>query len=135
MQSAELDRDYRATALAMGDRAKLGQVFLNLISNAIDACDSPGPQRIVVRTRDLDDEIEIEIDDTGSGIAPELEPDLFTPFFTTKGAGHGTGLGLFISREIVIQHRGTLGFRSRADGGTIFRVTLPRATEDRDDDT
>lgn len=135
MQSAELDRDYRATGLAMGDRAKLGQVFLNLISNAIDACDSPGPQRIVVRTRDLDDEIEIEIDDTGSGIAPELEPDLFTPFFTTKGAGHGTGLGLFISREIVIQHRGTLGFRSRADGGTIFRVTLPRATEDRDDDT
>ena len=135
MQSASLERDYQATARAVGDRAKLGQVFLNLISNSIDACDSKDPQRITVRTRDLDDEIEIEIDDTGSGIAPELEPDLFTPFFTTKDAGRGTGLGLFISREIVIQHRGTLGFRSRPDGGTIFRVTLPRATEDRDDDT
>ena len=134
-QSARLELDYQATACALGDRAKLGQVFLNLISNAIDACGSPELQRIAVRTRDLDGEIEIEIDDTGSGIAPELEPDLFTPFFTTKDAGHGTGLGLFISREIVIQHQGTLGFRRPPDGGTIFRVTLPRASEDRDGHT
>ena len=124
-QNAELERVYRATFQASGDHAKLGQVFLNLVSNAIDACESGEPQRITVRTRDLEGEVEIEIEDSGRGIAPELEPKLFTPFFTTKSAGRGTGLGLFISREIVVQQRGTLGFRSRPGGGTIFRVTLP----------
>lgn len=127
-QRAELALDYRATARAVGERAKLGQVFLNLIANAIDACSADTAQRIAVRTRDLEDGIEIEIEDSGPGIAPEIEADLFTPFFTTKHAG-GTGLGLFISREIVLQHHGTLGFRSRAGGGTIFRVTLPRVAE------
>jgi signal transduction histidine kinase len=126
MELPEIERDYGATVKPPGDRAKLGQVFLNLVANAIDA--SPGG-RIAVRTRDLGDAVEVEIEDDGPGIPPELEPELFTPFFTTKPVG--TGLGLFISRGIVEQHRGTLAFRSSPTGGTIFRVTLPRAEGSR----
>jgi signal transduction histidine kinase len=135
-QAAELDRDYGAAGTAIGDRAKLGQVFLNLISNAIHACADcqDGEQRIVVRTRDTADGIEIEVEDSGTGIPAELEVEIFTPFFTTKDE-RGTGLGLFISRDIIEQHHGTLDFRRRPGGGTIFRVTLPRTTEDRDGDT
>jgi len=136
-QAAELERDYAAQGAASGDRAKLGQVFLNLISNAIHACaDCEGSDhQIVVHTRDAGDAVEIEVEDSGTGIPAELESKLFTPFFTTKDAGRGTGLGLFISRDIIEQHGGALDFRSRPGGGTIFRVTLPRTTEDRDDDT
>ena len=136
-QAAELERDYGATGAASGDRAKLGQVFLNLVSNAIHACaDCEGREhRIAVRTRDAGGSIEVEVEDSGSGIPTELEHKLFTPFFTTKDAGRGTGLGLFISRDIIDQHCGTLDFRRRPGEGTIFRVTLPRTIEDRDDDT
>ena len=140
VQSAELERSYAATGRPSGDRARLGQVFLNLISNAIHACtpDSPdldsqdedSEHRIVIRTRDAGECFEIEVEDSGAGVLPEIESKLFTPFFTTKREGRGTGLGLFISREIVGQHHGTLTFRRGEGGGTIFRVRLPRIAED-----
>ena len=112
----------------MADHAKLGQVVLNLVTNAIQACTQAGghDNLICVRTRDRDGDIEIEIEDSGTGIPEEIRPRIFTPFFSTKGAGGGTGLGLFISREIIERHRGTLDFRSRTSGGTIFRILLPQ---------
>ena len=132
VQSAELERSYAATGRPSGDRARLGQVFLNLISNAIHACtpDEDSEHRIVIRTRDAGECFEIEVEDSGAGVLPEIESKLFTPFFTTKREGRGTGLGLFISREIVGQHHGTLTFRRGEGGGTIFRVRLPRIAED-----
>jgi signal transduction histidine kinase len=121
-------RDYGATRAVLADHAKLGQVVLNLLTNAIHACRESGSQdnRICVRTRDADDKVEIEIEDSGIGIPEESRSRIFTPFFSTRGTGGGTGLGLFISREIIERHHGTLDFRSRPGGGTIFRIVLPR---------
>lgn len=125
--SAHLERDYRATRLIDGDRAKLGQVFLNLLTNAVQACQPPDPERhsVAVRTRDLDGGIEIEIEDSGPGMPEELGDTVFAPFVTTKEGTDGTGLGLYISRRIVQEHGGALDFRPRPGGGTIFRVALP----------
>jgi signal transduction histidine kinase len=78
-----------------------------------------------VRTRDCEGGVEIEIADTGRGIPPEIRPRLFQPFFTTKPAGEGTGLGLYISRCIAAEHGGSLDFRCPESGGTCFRVFLP----------
>jgi two-component system NtrC family sensor kinase len=118
---------------------QLNQVFMNLLTNAIDAIDLTGydpqdcdpseqPPRIEIRTRAIDQsEIEISISDNGPGIPAELQPRLFDPFFTTKPIGQGTGLGLAISHEIIVQqHQGTIVIDSDFGHGTTFRITLPR---------
>jgi signal transduction histidine kinase len=123
----ELVRDFQATLEVEGDRARLGQVFLNLIANAIDAC-ATAPERahrLVVRTRDSAEGVTIEVEDSGDGIPAELLARVFAPFFTTKPAGSGTGLGLYLSRRIIAAHGGTLGLAPAPSGGTIARVTLP----------
>ncbi len=124
---AVLVRDYRATREIEGDRAKLAQVFMNLITNAMHACTPPDPERhtIVLRTQNTDAGIELEIHDSGNGIPEEIQHEIFTPFFTTKNLGEGTGLGLYISRRIIEQHGGSISFRCPRPGGTIFRVQLP----------
>ena len=124
---AELVRDFQATRLVEGDRARLGQVFLNLVANAIDACATAPerPHRLVVRTRDTDGGVAIEVEDSGDGIPAELLGRVFAPFFTTKPAGSGTGLGLYLSRRIIAAHGGTLGLAPAPSGGTIARVVLP----------
>jgi two-component system NtrC family sensor kinase len=124
---AELVRDFAATHIVFGDAARLGQVFLNLLCNALDAC-AAAPERahrIHVRTRDLARAVRIEIDDTGSGIEPGERARVFAPFVTTKPAGAGTGLGLYVSTRIVAAHRGEIGFESLPGGGTRFWVELP----------
>jgi two-component system, NtrC family, sensor kinase len=104
--------------------AKLNQVFLNLLSNAIQACSLGG--RIEARSRfEHDKGIVIEIADTGSGIKPEHLPRLFEPFFTTKPVGQGTGLGLAVSFGIVREHGGTIEVESKEGLGSTFRVRLP----------
>ncbi len=126
-QVATLEVAYGATRLVPGDRARLGGVFLNLIRNAVHACQPPDPeqQRICVSTRDEGERVVIEVRDSGVGIPPEQRERVFEPFFTTKDPGEGTGLGLFISRRIVEEHRGSLGFRDAGERGTIFAVELP----------
>jgi signal transduction histidine kinase len=124
---AELVRDFQATREIEGDRARLGQVFLNLVANAIDAC-ATAPERghrLTVRTRDTAEGVEIEVEDTGDGIPSELLSRVFAPFFTTKPAGAGTGLGLYLSRRIVAAHGGALALAPAPGGGTVARVTLP----------
>jgi signal transduction histidine kinase len=123
---AALRRDFGALGRVEGDRTQLGQVLLNLLNNAIDACQPADPQQhaIRVRTRDEAGRVAVEVSDTGGGIPDDLKPRVFSPFFTTKRVGEGTGLGLYISRRIAEAHGGTLDFQS--DGaGTIFRLTLP----------
>lgn len=127
-----VERDFGASRLVDGDHARLGQVFLNLLTNAIDACQPPDParHRVRVRSRDCGSGVCIEIEDTGRGIPGEIETALFTPFFTTKESGKGTGLGLFLSRRIVEAHGGSIDFRGAPQGGTIFSVWLPEASAD-----
>ncbi len=71
------------------------------------------------------DIIYIECHDTGKGMSPEEMKDAFKPFFTTKKPGEGTGLGLYISHEIVKKHGGSIGIKGRKDGGTVLSVELP----------
>lgn len=97
-------------------------MWSNLIDNAIDAMDGCGV--LTLRTAQNGPWIVVEIVDTGPGIPPEIEPRLFSPFFTTKPFGKGTGLGLNISYNIVHKHGGEIKVTSRP-GDTRFEVTLP----------
>jgi len=125
---AELVRDFATTRVVEGDAAQLGQVFLNLLSNALDACAAlpDRAHRISVRTRDTARGVRIEIDDSGAGIHPDERARVFVPFFTTKPTGAGTGLGLYLSRRIVRDHGGEIGFEP-LESGTRFFVELPAA--------
>ena len=116
-------RDYdplvpRIEALA----AELNQVWTNLIDNALYAMDGRGTLR--VSTRVDGDAVVVEIGDTGPGMSPETQEHAFDPFYTTKGVGEGTGLGLDISRRIIDRHGGDISFRTQP-GETVFRVRLP----------
>ena len=104
--------------------SELNQVFLNLLVNAAHAF---GLERglIVVRSGDAGDEVWVEVEDNGSGIAPEHLARVFDPFFTTKPVGRGTGLGLSLAYGIVQKHHGRIDVRSEPGRGSCFRVTLP----------
>lgn len=107
----------------MADRVQLMQVFINLINNAYDAMKTAhGKGVLTIRTFQRGDKIVIEFEDNGPGI---LEPEkLFTPFYTTKEVGKGTGLGLAVSYGIIKEHGGTIVGRNW-QGGAIFTVMLP----------
>jgi PAS domain S-box-containing protein len=110
--------------LAYGNAVKLQQIFTNLILNARDAILEGG--RITLFTASTDeDTIVIEISDTGMGIAPENVAKIYDPFYTTKGVGRGTGLGLAVSYGIVQEHSGHIAVESLPGKGTTFRITLP----------
>jgi two-component system, NtrC family, sensor kinase len=106
--------------------ARVHQVVLNLLMNAIDAC-SAG-DTVTVRTRpDADGSgVRIEVSDTGCGIAPAIRERIFDPFFTTKPIGQGTGLGLSISYGIVQEHQGSIDVQSSPGQGACFTIRLPR---------
>ena len=107
---------------------RLSQVFINLLVNAAQAIDPAAERKeIVVRAYPSGDQVITEVHDTGTGIAARDLPRLFEAFFTTKDAGGGTGLGLWVSREIVRSYRGDIDVESTVGGGTSFRVALPRA--------
>jgi signal transduction histidine kinase len=104
---------------------QLEQAFLNLVMNAVHAVEGKG--RIAVSTRCRGRCVEIEIEDDGCGIAPEIRDRIFDPFFTTKAAGEGTGLGLGIAYQIVRGHGGEIAVDSQPGQGSRFRVELPLA--------
>jgi len=108
-----------------GHAGQLQQVILNLLTNAMDATPSGG--RVEVATRTLADrgEVVIEVRDSGHGIAPEHRQQIFDPFFSTKAPGRGSGLGLFISSQIVRDHKGAIEVESGPGRGSTFRVVLP----------
>ncbi|HEY0730182.1 MAG TPA: ATP-binding protein [Pyrinomonadaceae bacterium] len=123
----EIVRSYDDDApLAYANAGKLQQVFTNLLLNARDAIPDGG--RIVVSTSAADDgSIVAEISDTGIGIAPENVAKIYDPFYTTKGVGQGTGLGLAVTYGIVQEHAGHISVDSKPGDGTTFRITLPAA--------
>lgn len=110
--------------LVLADRIQIQQVLLNLIRNAIEAMQDVDRRELVVATRALPDEgqVEVSVEDTGPGLAPEVAAQLFQPFVTTKK--HGMGVGLSICRTIVESHGGRIVAEARPGGGTIFRFTL-----------
>jgi signal transduction histidine kinase/NAD-dependent dihydropyrimidine dehydrogenase PreA subunit len=122
--------------LADLDADQVAQVLINLIGNAFAAMPRGGV--LSVRTECADGQVRFIVRDTGVGIQPENRKKIFTPFFTTKKAGQGTGLGLAVSYGIVKMHRGDIKVESNADPsagptGTTLTVTLParRAAEER----
>ena len=109
--------------------------MLNLISNGFyaatkrkaDVGDGFEPT-LTATTKNLGDKVEIRIRDNGTGIPTEVKEKIFNPFFTTKPAGEGTGLGLSMSHDIVVkQHGGTIDVVSESGAFTEFRIVLPRA--------
>jgi len=124
-----------------GDRPRLQQVLLNLIVNAYDAMESYGELAISAHAgivgkhdgfvahagqcRPGASVIDLTLADRGPGIPPELLPRVFDPFFTTKAVGHGSGLGLFITHEIIEEHGGCIGVANRPEGGAAFHIRLP----------
>jgi len=118
----ETDLDKRLPKVAC-QPAKVNQVVMNLLSNAIDASHENG--RVTIRTASIDGEARIEVQDEGQGIPPELRDRIFDPFFTTKPVGEGTGLGLSISYGIVNDHGGTIEVESEPGKGAKFIVCLP----------
>jgi signal transduction histidine kinase len=106
--------------------SELNQVWTNLIDNAIDAMEGQG--RIIIRTRREGGEIVVEVEDEGPGIPLEIQPKIYDPFFTTKGPGRGTGLGLNITYNIIVEkHRGEINLDSKP-GRTVFQIRLPIST-------
>jgi len=116
-----------------GDRQQLQQVVLNLMSNAAQAVAGlpPGlPRRIALSAAADGGRVVVRVADTGLGIPADVLPQIFSPFFTTKSPGEGTGLGLFISYGIVEGHGGTLTAESRPGAGATFTVSIPCARPD-----
>jgi signal transduction histidine kinase len=108
-----------------GNAGKLQQVFTNLILNARDAMISGGT--ITLITSSENDQVTIEVSDTGEGISPENLNKIYDPFFTTKGVGSGTGLGLAVSYGIIQEHAGSIETMSEVGQGTTFRLMFPVA--------
>jgi signal transduction histidine kinase len=121
---------------ATGDRAKIGQVLLNLLLNASDAMPNGGSISVDVR-EPVAEEAEswnvapgemvlLSVSDTGTGIEPDVIPRIFDPFYTTKGVGKGTGLGLAVVHRILQDHHGTVQLESQPGKGTTVHVLLPK---------
>jgi two-component system NtrC family sensor kinase len=121
----EIAREYAGELPRIyGNAGKLQQVFTNLLLNARDAIPDGG--RITLRAHVSDREaLTVEVADNGIGIAPENVARIYDPFFTTKGVGRGTGLGLAVSYGIVQEHSGHIAVESAPGRGTTFRITLP----------
>jgi signal transduction histidine kinase len=123
----EIHKEYGDLPKIRGYAGKLNQVFMNLLSNAFHAIQGNGD--VWIRTRCNGSEVEIEIEDNGSGISKENLKRIFEPFFTTKPVGQGTGLGLSISYGIIEQHQGKILVTSVPQKGSTFTVRLPIARE------
>jgi two-component system NtrC family sensor kinase len=130
--SVELDE---ALPLVLADADQLQQVLMNVLLNALDAVEArreqepDAPARITVSTREHEGEFELRVEDSGCGIAAEQRERLFEPFFSTKPAGAGTGLGLAVCRDLLRGHDGRIAIDSEPGEGARVVVTLPLPKE------
>ena len=123
-QAVSLECDFdKGSAVVRGSASALRQVCLNLATNAMQAMPRGGRLRCIIRLHTTTRTVEIRFEDTGSGISADDQKHLFEPFFTTRP--EGTGLGLALCREIVLQHGGRIELVSSHDAGSIFRMSLP----------
>ncbi len=123
-----IETSFGPSPAVMGNEARLGQVLLNLVLNAIQAIPPEREGTILIHTgEDGEGRAFLEVHDDGVGIAPAHVRRLFEPFFTTRPPGVGTGLGLYVSKEIIREHGGRVHVQSTVGEGTTIRITLPRA--------
>ncbi len=129
LHGIELESDLSPDpTIVLGDRYELQQVLLNLVTNAVQAVSGLAPgqvRKITLSTRRTEGQAILRVCDSGPGVPQHLVPYLFTPFFTTKAPGEGTGLGLSLSYGLVKAHGGVLEYDTSPGGGAEFRVTLP----------
>ena len=116
----------RSDPVVLGHKVKLQQVLLNLIKNAGYAIRGKPDGKIVLTVTSEGDEAVVQVADNGCGMPPEVQAKIWEPFFTTKGK-EGTGLGLDISRKLIVSHGGTITFTSAPGAGTTFEIRLPIA--------
>jgi two-component system cell cycle sensor histidine kinase/response regulator CckA len=135
-QRARLVREFAPVPPVKANESRLGQVFLNLLVNALQALTAPpaaGTNEVRVRLSAPEGGfVLVEVIDTGEGIDPHVLPRVFDPFFTTKPTGVGTGLGLFVCQGIVTSLGGTLDVQSERGKGTTVRVRLPAVGRERE---
>jgi signal transduction histidine kinase len=127
-RSVIVERRFLSNDPVRGYRDSLNHVWVNLMNNALQAMEYRGT--LEIETRREGGEIVVSFTDSGAGIPEEIRPKIFTPFFTTKPPGEGTGIGLDICKRIVERHGGSIGFDSRP-GRTTFWVRLPAASVDK----
>ncbi|WP_417822157.1 ATP-binding protein [Terasakiella sp.] len=108
-----------------GSANRLHQVILNLVENALDASSAQPDTPIIVRAEKHNANVNIYVRDCGNGVSDDDLHRIFDPFFTTKPVGQGTGLGLWISYEIVQDHKGHISVHNHTNGGAEFKVSLP----------
>ena len=121
--------EFAPLSACQANQNALRQIFLNLITNAVQAMPDGGELR--VRTAPLlDGRIQLEFADTGMGIPPEHLKDIFNPFFTTKAPGQGTGLGLSVVHSVVKRYGGDIHVQSQVNSGTTFTIEFPCPCED-----
>jgi len=121
-----VETSLNSTPSIIGDAERLQQLCLNLFLNAVDAMPDGGELRISLLT--TEDQVELRIADTGTGIPATSLERIYEPFFTTKSAGEGHGLGLMVAQGIVKEHGGSIEVVSNEGEGTEFVVRFPRAT-------
>ncbi|MEQ9237400.1 ATP-binding protein [Coleofasciculus sp. E2-BRE-01] len=128
-QNIKVIKQYGQIPLIECYPAQLNQVFMNIINNAIDELNVESglaKRQILIQTQHVNsNQVEITIQDTGSGIPPNIKPTIFDPFFTTKPVGQGTGMGLAISYQIIEKHQGKIKVISELGQGSEFIVSLP----------
>jgi signal transduction histidine kinase len=125
-----------AALIVPGNPQAIGQVLINLLTNAADAIEArlqimPNPPgKLVLRSRALDRWVELQVEDNGTGIPESIRDRVLEPFFTTKGVGKGTGQGLALAHSTIVEkHGGELSFTSRDGQGTTFFIRLPQESE------
>jgi signal transduction histidine kinase len=123
-RAIRVERNLREVPSISGDPERLQQLFLNLFVNAVDAMPDGGELRVsLVAAEDLG--VEVRVADSGVGICEADLPRIFEPFFTSKAAGEGNGLGLMVAHGIVKDHGGTISVESAPGSGTEFRIAFP----------
>lgn len=116
----------------LGNRGRIGQVLMNLLSNAHDALQISKRKRIKIEVEKIKDNARITISDTGVGIKPSDLDNIFEPFYTTKDINKGTGIGLSLVQRIIEEHHGSIGVDSLLNEGTSFQVVLPLTLDVKD---
>lgn len=128
-EAISIIKQYGDLPLVQCHPAPLNQVFMNLLSNAIDAllesAEQPDKQIVIQTQLVAPNQISVQIRDNGSGIPSQIKDKIFDPFFTTKDRGKGTGLGLWICYQIIEKHGGQIAVNSQLSQGTEFEITLP----------
>lgn len=124
-QNIQLSLDVQTSCLLMADAAQLEQVLINIVKNAFEALEKCETKTVELKlfqqsNRNAQQQLLLDIQDSGPGIAPHVKDQVFVPFFTTKK--HGSGIGLALSRQIMVQHGGDLSYVHKANGVGCFRL-------------